>query len=67
MLFKALVFGLLIYFGYKATRDLVRSMLGLPSGNARPVDPPQPQWREPSPPRRPSSADVEDARWEDLE
>jgi hypothetical protein len=69
MLFKALVLGLLLYFAYKATRDLFRAMLGLPPGNqARSVQPPPaPTWKKPTRSRRSAESDIEDARWEDLD
>lgn len=68
MFFKALVIVVLLYFAYKATRDLFRAMLGLPpSDQARSVQPPPPAWKTPSRPRRASDSDIEDAQWEDLD
>lgn len=66
---KALFILILLYYGYKTARNLVRAALG-----GTPPPPPRvpPQgrqtWHNPPPVRTPSHArrDIEDARFEDI-
>ena len=60
MVFKILIFALLLYFIARTAGRLIRSMM-VPPPEPPPV-PPRPD-RAPEPRRR---ADVEDARWVDL-
>ena len=61
MLFKILVFAILLYFIARTAGRLIRAMMGAGQQPPPPV-PPRPD-RTPEPRRR---ADVEDARWVDL-